>query len=111
MVAGLKAWEGRCSSTLVELERQIEDVKAKARRRAQDKKDAEEKLDRLLALANAEEGSGEASQGGPGGRRIGGSKNLRPKRPGPPEDEGAEEMDLDEEEEGLAKTRTSRRKL
>jgi len=109
MITSLKAWSDRCGNTLEHLERQIEGVKAEAARRAREKKDADEKVEKLLAQAT-EEGSTEQSSLG-GGRRLGGNKNLRPKRPGPPEDEGTEAMDLDDDDDGTGKTRASRRKL
>jgi COP9 signalosome complex subunit 7 len=110
MIASLKAWSGRCGNTLEDLEQQIEGIKSGAAQRAREKKEQDAEMEKLLAQAT-DEGSLELQAIGGGGRRVVGNKNLRPKRPGPPEDEGAEAMDLDDDDDGMAKTRASRRKL
>ena len=108
MMEKLSGWSDRCDHTLVSLEAEIESIKEKARIRQHEKKQAE---DQVRTLVDFKDGNGGLSSLE---KRVMGSREGRGLKWGGKRgvDEGADElMDVDVDEEGGGKVRSSRRKL
>lgn len=134
MLANLQEWSGRCTSTLADLEAQIQAIKETAAQRHLEKKQWQEQTDKLVA--KQAEGDSKSKEGAHGYQqsnlisrataafRSGRGKRERPGAGGAPyfvPDTEMDEMDVDDDfdtEDGQAdsaggagKKRASRRKL
>ncbi|KAF7534870.1 hypothetical protein G7054_g5866 [Neopestalotiopsis clavispora] len=131
MLANLQEWSGRCTSTLADLEAQIQAIKETAAARHLEKKQWKEQTDKLVSQAETDgkgkDGAHSHNQPRLISRAVGAFRSGRGKRERPssavvPEDAGFDEMDVDDEddtEDGPAdsaagtagKKRASRRKF
>ncbi|PKS09874.1 hypothetical protein jhhlp_004497 [Lomentospora prolificans] len=105
MMEKLSAWSGRCTSTLADLEAEIQAIKDKATQRQKEKEEEEKETQRLMATLK------EPSLEGIGKKSAAGAKSLRFGKRGPIDDGAEEAMDVDVEEDAGSKVRSSRRKL
>lgn len=133
MLANLQEWSSRCTSTLSDLEAQIQAIKQTASARHLEKKQWQEKTENLIVETTETDGKGKGSAHGSNqsnliSRATAAFRSNRPKRDRPGASAGPEidvedvEMEVDngEDEEGgvadstgglVGKKRASRRKL
>lgn len=107
MMEKLSAWSDRCTSTLTDLEAEIQAIKDQAARRQWDQELKEKETQRLTALLKepTSESAGKKSAAAVVG------KGMRFGKRGAVDDHTEEAMDVDVDDDAGSKVRVSRRKL